>query len=205
DGAVGSSAAVVNGIAYIGDFGGRLYAFDVVACGAAHNLNCQPIWTGQAGPEEELLTAPVVGPHFVIISSFLVDPEFLGGKVNAFRIGGCGNAPNVPCAPAWTSDMQSPGSGQTLSGSTVFVGSGLGVFAYNEAGCGAATVCSPLRFYDTGDPALSAGVQGAPVVAGATLLVSTENSPDPSAIGVVSAYSAAGTTNCRAGTCEPIW
>ena len=49
DAAVDSSPAIANGIAYIGDFSGRFYAFDVVACGAAHNLNCQPIWTGQAG------------------------------------------------------------------------------------------------------------------------------------------------------------
>jgi hypothetical protein len=204
DAVVNSSPAVSNGIAYIGDFSGRLYAFDVVACGAAHNLNCRPIWTGQVGPEEELTTAPVVGPHFVIISSFLVDPEFLGGKVSAFPIGGCGRAPGNPCPPTWTFDMQSPGSGQTIAGSTVYVGSGVGVFAFNEAGCGAA-VCQPLRQYDTGDPAISAGVQGAPVVAGSFLLASTENTPDPSTVGVVNAFSAAGTTGCRAGLCEPLW
>ena len=201
---VDSSPAVVNGIAYLGDFGGRFYAFDVAACGAAHNLSCRPIWTGQVGPEEELTTAPVVGPHFVIISSFLADPEFFGGKVNAFRIGGCGNPPGVPCAPAWTADLGSPGAGQTLSGSTVFVGSGAGVFAFNEAGCGGA-VCTPIRKYDTGDPELGGGALGAPVVAGATLLVSSQNTTDPSTVGVVSAYSAAGNTNCARGICEPIW
>jgi hypothetical protein len=204
DAVVDSSPAVVNGIAYIGDFGGRFYAFDVAACGAARNLNCQPLWTGQAGPEEELTTAPVVGPHFVIIGSFLVDPEFFGGRLNAFRIGGCGNPAGVPCAPAWTADLGRPAAGQTIAGSTVFAGSGSGVFAFNEAGCGA-TVCTPLRTYDTGDPQQGDGALGAPVVAGATLLVSSQNTTDPNTIGVVSAYSAAGTTNCAPGICEPIW
>jgi RTX calcium-binding nonapeptide repeat (4 copies)/PQQ-like domain len=206
DAVVDSSPAIANGIAYVGDFGGRIYAFDVVACGAAHNMNCQPLWTGQAGALEELVTAPVVGPHFVIISSFLVDfnlPSF-GGKVNAFPIGGCGRSPNNPCPPTWTADLGGPGSGQTLSGSTVFVGGNLGVMAFNEAGCGGA-VCKALRTYDTGDPAISAGVQGAPVVVGSTLLVSTENTPDFSTVGVVSAFSAAGTTGCKAGLCEPLW
>ena len=95
--------------------------------------------------------------------------------------------------------MGSGGTGQTLSGSTLFVGTGVGAFAFNEAGCGAA-VCPPLRRYPTGD---SPGVQGAPVVAGSNLLLSTEDSPDPNTIGVVSAYSAAGTRGCRAGVCAP--
>jgi len=99
DAVVDSSPAVADGIAYVGDFSGRFYAFDVAACGAARNLNCRPIWSGQVGPEEELTTAPVVGPQFVVISSFLADPNFFGGRVNAFRIGGCGNPANVPCAP----------------------------------------------------------------------------------------------------------
>jgi Ca2+-binding RTX toxin-like protein len=204
DAVVDSSPAVVNGIVYVGDFGGRLYAFDVVTCGAAGNLNCAPIWTGQAGPEEELTTAPVVGPHFVIISSFLADPEFFGGRVNAFAVGGCGQPPGFPCAPSWTADLGSPGTGQTMAGSTVFVGSGTGVFAFNEGGCGRA-VCAPLRRYDTGDPLLGGGALGAPVVAGGTLLVSSQNTPDLSTVGVVSAYSAAGTTKCARGTCDPIW
>jgi len=140
----------------------------------------------------------------VIVSSFLVDPEFFGGRVNAFRVGGCGNPPGVPCAPAWTADLGSPGTGQTIAGSTVFVGSGAGVFAFSEGGCGGA-VCAPLRTYDTGDPELGGGALGTPVVAGGTLLVSSQSTPDPNTVGVVAAYSAAGTTSCTRGTCEPMW
>jgi hypothetical protein len=197
---VDSSPAIANGIAYLGDFGGRFYAFDMAACAAAHNMSCKPIWTGQVGPEEELTTAPVVGPHHVVIGSFLVDPEFFGGKVNAFRIGGCGQKASVPCAPAWTADLASPVSGQTLSGSTLFVGAGAGAFAFNEAGCGAA-VCKPLRTYDLMD----SGALGAPVVAGDTLLVSTQATPDPTTIGVVAAFSASGAKGCKSGLCEPLW
>ena len=201
DAVVDSSPAIANGIAYVGDFGGRFYAFDVAACGAARNLNCQPMWTGQVGPQEELTTAPVVGSTFVVISSFLANPELFGGRVNAFRLGGCGRPANVPCAPAWTAEScASPGSGQTIAGGTLYVGAGAGAFAFREAGCGAA-VCTPLRTYDLMD----SGALGAPVVVGDTLLVSSQATPDPSTVGVVSAFSASGARGCRAGLCEPLW
>jgi len=86
----------------------------------------------------------------------------------------------------------------------MFVKSGASVFAFNEAGCDGA-VCAPLRTYDTGDPEFGAGALGAPVVVGGTLLVSSQNTPDPTTVGVVAAYSAAGTTACARGRCEPIW
>ncbi len=212
---VGSSTAVVGGIAYVGDFGGQLYAFDVVACGARRNLACAPIWTGQAGPEEELNTAPAVGAHFVFISSLLVDPNVLTGRLSAFRIGGCGNRPGVPCPPAWTADIGGPGAGQTVAGKTVFVGSGtlfgegtpsnFHLRAYNEGGCGA-RVCAPTRVYDTGDVDTFGGVLAAPVVAGNTLLVSSQNTTlIDTTTGVVAAYSAGGTTGCVHNQCKPIW
>jgi hypothetical protein len=213
--AVDSSPAVVAGIAYLGDFGGRLYAFDIAACASHHNLKCQPSWTGQAGPNEELNTGPVVGPHFVLVSSMLNDPNVLTGRLNAFRIGGCGQAPTAPCAPAWTADIGGPGTGQTLAGGTVFVGSGtlfgdgptgnFHVRAYAEAGCGAA-VCDPVRSYDTGDVATFGGVLAAPTVAGDTLLVSTQQTTDiDNTTGVVSAYSASGKTGCVRRQCRPLW
>src|SRR5204862_5278896 len=128
----------------------------------------------------------------------LADPEFFGGRVNAFRIGGCGNPAGVPCAPAWTADLRSPGTGQTIAGSTVFVGAGAGVFAFDEGGCGR-SACAPLRTYDTGDPSFGGGALGAPAVVGDTLLVSSQNTPDPATVGVVAAYSAASTTGCARG------
>jgi hypothetical protein len=213
--AVDSSPAIAGGVAYVGDFGGRLYAFDIAACAARHDLRCPPLWTGQAGPEEELTTAPAVGAHFVLVSSFLVDPNVLTGRLNAFPIGGCGHAPASPCAPAWTADIRGPGVGQTVAGGTVFVGSGqlfgdgassnAHVLAFSEAGCGAA-VCAPLRDYDTGDVNLFGGALAAPVVAGNTLLVSAEQTTDvDTTLGVVSAYSADGSKRCSRGTCEPLW
>jgi hypothetical protein len=212
---VDSSPAIAGGVAYVGDFGGRLYAFDIAACAARHDLRCPPLWTGQAGPEEELTTAPVVGAHFVLVGSFLVDPNVLTGRLNAFALGGCGNAPGVPCPPAWTADIGGPGAGQTVSDGTVFVASGTlfgdgastntHVLAFDEAGCGAA-VCPPLRAYDTGDVNLFGGALAAPVVAGNTLLVSTENTSDvDTTLGVVSAYSADGSRRCVRGVCEPLW
>jgi hypothetical protein len=211
---VDSSPAVVNGIAYVGDFGGRMYAFDVVACGARHNLKCAPLWTGQAGAEEELTTAPVVGQHFVFVSSFLVDPNVFTGRLNAFKIGGCGKPAGVPCAPAWTADIGGPGVGQTVAGSTVFVSSGtlfgdgptsnFHLQAYSEAGCGRG-VCTPIRVYDTGDVGNFGGALSAPVVVGNTLLVSSQNTSQiDTTSGVVSAYAANG-AGCVRNQCEPIW
>jgi hypothetical protein len=211
---VDSSPAVVNGLAYVGDFGGRMYAFDVAACGARHSLNCAPIWTGQAGAEEELTTAPVVGQHFVFVSSFLVDPNVFTGRLNAFKIGGCGKPASVPCAPAWTADIGGPGVGQTVSGTTVFVSSGtlfgdgptsnFHLQAYSEAGCGR-SVCNPIRVYDTGDVGNFGGALSAPVVVGNTLLVSSQNTSQiDTTSGVVSAYAANG-AGCVRNQCEPIW
>jgi Ca2+-binding RTX toxin-like protein len=210
-----SSPVYANGIVYVGDFAGRLYAFDVAACAAKHNNNCQPLWTGQAGPEEELTTAPVVGAHFVLVSSLLNDPNVFTGRLNAFTLGGCGNAPGVPCPPAWTADIVGPGVGQTVASGTVFVTSGtlfgdgpssnFHALAFSEAGCGG-PVCAPLRTYDTGDVTLFGGALATPVVAGSTLLVSSQNTSDiDNTSGVVSAYSADGSTGCKQGRCEPIW
>jgi len=212
---VDSSPAIVGGIIYVGDFGGRLYAFDMQACAARHNLFCPPLWTAQAGPEEELSTAPAVGAHFVFVSSLLNDPNVLTGRLDAFRVGGCGNPPNVPCAPAWSADISGPGAGQTVAGDTLFVASGqlfgdgastnFHALAFAEAGCGAPT-CPPLRTYDTGDVNLFGGALAAPVVAGDTLLVSAENTSDTdTTLGVVSAYSASGRRGCVRDRCEPLW
>jgi hypothetical protein len=210
-----SSPAFANGIVYVGDATGRLYAFDVAACGARHDLNCAPLWTGQAGPEEELTTAPVVGAHFVLVSSLLNDPNVLTGRLNAFTLGGCGNPPGVACAPAWTADIAGPGVGQTVAAGTVFVTSGtlfgngpssnFHALAFSEAGCGG-SVCTPLRTYDTGDVNLFGGALATPVVAGSTLLVSSQNTSDiNNTSGVVSAYSADGSSGCKQNRCEPLW
>ena len=215
DAVVASSPAVVDGIAYVGDFGGRMYAFDVVACGARHNLNCAPLWTAQAGPEEELNTAPVMGRHFVFVSSFLVDPNVLTGRLNAFKIGGCGNRPGVPCAPAWTADIGGPGLGQTVAGNTLYVSSGtlfgdgptsnFHLQAYDEAGCGK-RACSPIRVYDTGDIDTFGGPLSAPVVVRNTLLISSQNTTlIDTTTGVVSAYAADGGAGCVHNRCEPLW
>jgi hypothetical protein len=212
---VDSSPAIAGGIAYVGDFGGRLYAFDIARCAATHDLKCPPVWTGQAGPEEELTTAPAVGPHFVLVGSFLVDPNVQTGRLDAFAIGGCGKPASAPCPPAWTADIGGPGAGQTVAGGTVFVASGAlfgdgtitnnHVLAFNEAGCGA-RVCKPLRSYDTGDVNTFQGALAAPVVAGSTLLVSSQNTSDiDNTSGVVSAYSADGSKRCVRGVCEPLW
>jgi hypothetical protein len=212
---VDSSPAIAGGIAYVGDFAGRFYAFDIAACAAARDQNCPPLWTGQVGANESLVTAPVVGPHVVLVSSSLSDASGNGGLLHAFRVGGCGHLPSVPCDPVWSADIGGPGLGQTLSlTGTVFVSSAtffgdtpdshFHVLAFAEAGCGAAT-CTPLRSYDTGDSNVGGGALGTPVVVGDKLLVSSQNTPDLTTIGVVSAYSADGIGNCKKHQCQPLW
>ena len=41
-----SSPAIANGVAYIGSFDGRLYAFNADGCGQD---TCQPLWSGATG------------------------------------------------------------------------------------------------------------------------------------------------------------
>ena len=194
------SVAVADGIAYVGDFGGRLYAFRVQGCGRAI---CAPLWVGRA-TSDELVGAPAGAGGMVYVPTFLSTLDLFSGRLLAFRAAGCGRA---TCQPVWSADLGGPGTGVTVAGATVFAGSstlfGEGentdfhLFAFAAGGCGAAT-CKPLRTYRTGD----GGISGAPAVSDGVVYASTQDSPDPNAIGVVAAYPAAG---CGAAQCLPTW
>jgi outer membrane protein assembly factor BamB len=202
DGPLESSPAVVDGIAYIGDFSGRLYAFRVAGCGQAL---CQPLWVGRAGPNEELISSPAVANGNVYIGSTINTPDDVTGRLLVFPAAGCGRA---ECQPTWTADAGGP-VGQNLapvvSNDTVYVASSTRfggpdkpahMFAFPAAGCGA-SVCKPLRTYN-----LPLGAVAGPTLAGSTLLVSTQDSPDPNFVGAVAAFPAAG---CGRPSCDPVW
>jgi outer membrane protein assembly factor BamB len=77
--------------------------------------------------------------------------------------------------------------------SIVYAGSTDGLFAFNAAGCGAAT-CAPLW---RGHPAggIFAGTQASPAVAGGVVYTAQNNTR-------IAAYDAAG---CGQSSCEPLW
>jgi hypothetical protein len=193
--------AVANGVAYIGDFGGRLYAFAVAGCGKP---TCTPLWTWQ-GSGEQITTAPAVGGGSVFVGTTQNDADPPSGRLVVLAAAGCGA---LVCQPIWTADLQGPvrSFSPVVSGDTVFAGSdarfGVGddpkpqLFAFPARGCGA-KVCKPLRSYDLGDT--SSG--GTPAVADGTLFVRTHSSP-VGGFGVVLAFPAAG---CGAAVCQPIW
>jgi outer membrane protein assembly factor BamB len=203
DAVIDSSVAVAGGVAYVGDFSGHLYAFAAAGCGAAL---CTPLWTGQ-GATNELLGAPAVGNGFVYVTTFQSTPDLVTGRLLVFPAGGCRRS---VCAPSWTADIGGPAgttAAPTVTADTVYTTSGtlfgngvnttFHLLAFPAAGCHAKT-CRPLRSYDTGD----GGVSGPAAVAGATVYVNTQASPDPNTVGVVAAYPAAG---CGKPRCAPVW
>lgn len=202
--ALSSSVAVSDGVAYLGDYGGRLYAFSVDGCGRSV---CPPAWTGRAGPHEQFNTAPAVaGGHVYIAASFVTANDF-SARLLSFWAGGCGRR---QCAPEWKADLLGQVDGAMaplVSGDTVYIGSGtrFGVvpngkrhlFAFAAGGCGLA-VCPPLWSYDVGVQ----GVTGGIALSGGVLYASSQTSPDPNTDGVLSAFPALG---CGEPVCPALW
>src|ERR1700730_10098142 len=58
-----SSPAVVNGVAYIGSFDGKLYAFNANGC--APRIECNPLWTGTTG--NGIYSSPAVAKGIVYV------------------------------------------------------------------------------------------------------------------------------------------
>lgn len=183
-----SSPAVVGGVAYAASVDGNFYAFNAGGCGAR---TCKPLWTAAIdGAGTVAQSSPVVANGKVYVSA--------GVNLYAFNAKGCGAA---VCHPVWKATIsptngQSPVSGQsspTIVGGVLYVGGFEGLYAYNAAGCGAAT-CSPLW--------MGAAVRGGQTFAGT--IVSS-----PAVVGGV-AYIGAGadlfafSTAC-ASRCNPLW
>jgi outer membrane protein assembly factor BamB len=203
DGVLGS-VAVASGTAYVGDFSGRLYAFPVAGCGRS---TCAPSWSAPAGANLRITTVPAVGAGHVFVSAVFDTSADRSGRLVSFAAGGCGAA---TCAPEWTADLLGPADNTLsplVSGTTVFAGSStrfsdtpngpLHLFAFRAGGCGRPT-CRPLRSYRTGDSDLTGGL----AISGGTLYAGSQSSPDPSTIGVLTAFPAAG---CGAAVCDPSW
>ena len=140
-GAVDSSPAVVNGIAYVGSADGKLYAFKASGCGSPP---CTPQWTGATGGAVD--SSPAVQGGVVYVGS-------ADGKLYAFNAKGCGSS---SCAPLWTGSTGGAiHSSPTVAGGLVYVGSADSkLYAFNANGCGGAS-CSFTWAGATGGPIAS--------------------------------------------------
>lgn len=105
-----ATAAIANGVVYVGGDDGTLYAFNAAGCGQA---TCQPLWTAATGGPFH--AAPAVANGVVYIGSE-------NGKLYAFNAAGCGGA---TCAPLWSYTTVGPiESSPAVTDGMVFVGSG---------------------------------------------------------------------------------
>ena len=156
-----SSAAVADGVVYIGSFwDGGLYAFAAGGCGSP---TCQPLWVGNTGAYED--SSPAVAGGYVYIGSG-------DALLKVFPAAGCGSP---VCEPLWTGFV--PGSQATMNSppmvanGVVYIGGMASkIAAFDAAGCGADT-CEPLWYYQIQDPI----VNSSPVMVNGTLYVSSSN------------------------------
>jgi len=178
-----SSAAVVDGIAYIGEFDGNFAAYSADGCGSG---DCQDfLWAAEL---TTIYDSPTVANGIVYIGS---QTDFNDGslKLNAFAASGCGQQ---ICSPLWRGDAGpvSSASSPVVWKRWVFIGGGDGnLYAFKAAGCGKA-LCKPKWKGQMGQ-----ATESTPVVYKGTLLIGNTD-------GKLYAFNAAG---CSAKVCAPLW
>ncbi len=171
-----SSPAIVNGVAYIGSFDGRLYAFNADGCAQD---SCLPLWSGAT--ENAILSSPAVANSAVYVGSE-------DHKLYAFAANGCGQS---DCAPLWAGLTNGAiDSGPVVTSSMVYVGSeDHNFYAFSATGCGQQT-CAPLWWVQTGG-----GINSAPALVNNILYFGSQD-------GKLYAVSAQG---CGQQVCPPLW
>ena len=178
-----SSAAVVNGIAYIGEFDGNFAAYSADGCGSD---DCNgPLWAAQL---TTIYDSPAVADGIVYIGS---QTNFNDGsyKLNAFAAEGCGKP---VCKPMWRGDAGpvSSASSPTVWKNRVFIGGGDGnVYAFKAKGCGK-PLCKPLWAGH-----MDQGTQSTSLVYKGKLFIGDAD-------GNLYVFDAHG---CGAKTCDPMW
>lgn len=171
-----SSPAIANGVAYIGSFDGRLYAFNADGCGADF---CQPLWSGATG--NDIQSSPTVMNNTVYIGSE-------DHKLYAFAANGCGQS---DCAPLWVGLTNGAVDSAPVATSTaVYVGSeDHNFYAFPAHGCGQST-CAPLWRVQAGG-----GINSSPALVNNVLYFGSQD-------GRLYAVSALG---CGRQICAPLW
>jgi outer membrane protein assembly factor BamB len=201
DGAVYSSPAVSNGVAYVGSLGGNLYAFDATGttnCSGTPKT-CAPLWTYHTGA---VSSSPAVANGIVYVGDFLstIYGFDAAGKTN------CSGTPTL-CGPLWTNGVNSTIgiiSSPAVAGGLVYVGDECNFVHPGPPNC-----FNPPHFYafDTATGALQwtaltdpAAVTSSPGVANGVVFVGSND-------GNIYAFDASGSDGCS-GTpksCLPLW
>ena len=156
-----SSAAVADGVVYIGSFwNGGLYAFAAGGCGFK---KCLPLWVGDTGIYED--SSPAVAGGYVYIGTH-------DSELKVFRADGCGQA---VCQPVWVGFVPGSQAGMDsppmVANGVVYIGGMASkVAAFDALGCGQ-TKCEPLWYFQIQDPI----VNSSPVMVNGTLYVTSSN------------------------------
>ena len=200
-GPVFSSAAVMNGVVYVGSLDSKLYAFDAggtTNCGGSP-VSCNPLWTGVTPSGFSISSSPTVANGIVYIGS---DDNF----VYAFDANGETNCSGTPktCAPLWADHTSSTvRSSPTVENGVLYIGSShdtLEAFDANGVtNCsGTPKTCTPL--WSGTAPGIIGAQDSVPAVANGLVYVGSRD-------GNLYAFDAAGNTNCAGApkVCAPIW
>jgi outer membrane protein assembly factor BamB len=203
-----ATPTVANGVIYVGAEDHTFYAFD--AAGKTNCVGrprrCRPLWTATPGGVNSglgFVSSPAVvnGVVYVAAADHNLYAYDADGVTNCRRTPASAGSKTV-CEPLWTG-----AAGDVLQSSpavvngVVYVGASNGMLnafdARGRTNCsGTPPTCQPLWVGATG----SAGIFGAPAVAGGTAYVD-------SFTGRLSAFDARGITNCSGTptTCQPLW
>ena len=189
-----SSAAIANGMVYVGSFTGRLYAFkNTSSCSGT----CSPLWTAPMGTR--VWSSPAVDNKVVYIGSD-------DGNLYAFDGTGTTNCSGSPktCAPLWTAatgGLDISLSSPAVANGVVYLGSTDGkLYAFDATGTtncsGTPKTCAPVWTAPT-----TAEIRhSSPAVANGVVYVGSQDHN-------LYAFAADGTTNCAGTpkTCSPLW
>ncbi len=203
---VTSSAAVADGVAYIGSAdskaASKLYAFSApgtTGCSGTPKT-CKPLWTGTIQPfGNYIVSSPSVANGVVYVGS----EDGIIYAFSAVGTTGCSGTPKT-CKPLWTATTRGTiESSPTVANGVVYIGSDDGkLYAFSAAGttnCAAKT-CKPLWTGTT--PRAGAIAFSSPAVANGMVYIGSANFGG----GYLSAFST-GTANCSGTpkTCKPLW
>jgi outer membrane protein assembly factor BamB len=204
------SPAVANGVVYIGSAdsqaASKLYAFsaaDTTNCSGTPK-KCKPLWTGTIQPfGNYIVSSPAVADGVVYVGS-------ADGVIYAFSAAGTTNCSGTPktCKPLWTATTRGAiESSPTVANGVLYIGSDDGkLSAFSAAGT---TGCSGTRtkhckpLWTGATPGGGPIAYSSPAVANGMVYIGS----DLYGAGHLSAFSAAGTTNCSGTpkTCKPLW
>jgi PQQ-like domain len=177
------SAAVADGLVFVPDYDGYIYAFRV-GCATGGKV-CAPAWLGSVGEG---------GPRGAAVANGLLFIGSQNGDLFAFQARGCGQ---LYCLPVWTA-VAKPGANflarPAVANGLVFITNYVTgyLYAYPEH---CAAVCKPAW-----QAFLAPQNLGAPAVANGVVYVTEGNSVKNVGIDAFSVHCATG-----GGTCTPLW